>query len=76
MNAPSMQLEWVLIPVFSQLTGYSEKAVRRKIEDGVWIRGRHYRKAPDGRMTMNIQCYYAWAEGKEYWVQVAWKSGN
>jgi len=63
MNAPSLQLEWVLIPVFAQLTGYTEKAVRRKIGDGVWIQGKHYQKAPDGRITMNIQEYYRWVQG-------------
>lgn len=64
MNAPTMQLQWVLIPVFSNLTGYSEKAVRRKIEDGVWVQGKHYRKAPDGRITMNVQEYYKWVQGE------------
>jgi hypothetical protein len=64
MNAPVVHLEWVLIPAFCALTGYTEKAVRRKIEDGKWIEGRHYRKAPDGHITMNLQAYYAWVEGK------------
>jgi hypothetical protein len=53
----------VLIPVFSTLTGYTEKAVRRKIEDGVWRQGKHYRKAPDGHITMSMQEYYKWVEG-------------
>lgn len=64
MNAVRMQLEWVLIPIFSQLTGYSEKAVRRKIGDGIWLQGKHYRKAPDGRITMNIPEYYKWVQGE------------
>jgi hypothetical protein len=65
MNAPVVYLEWVLIPVFCAMTGYSDKAVRRKIADGKWIEGRHYRKAPDGHITMNLQAYYAWVEGKQ-----------
>jgi hypothetical protein len=44
------------------LPGYSDKAIRRKIETGVWLQGKHYRKAPDGRITMNLQEYYAWVE--------------
>jgi hypothetical protein len=63
MSDLSVKLEWVLIPVFSTLTGYSEKAVRRKIEEGVWLQGKHFRKAPDGRITMNLQEYYKWVEG-------------
>lgn len=63
MNAPVIHLEWMLLPSFCALTGYTEKAVRRKIEDGKWIEGRHYRKAPDGHITMNLQAYYKWVEG-------------
>lgn len=58
----SIQLQWVLIPMFCSLTGYTDKAVRRKMEEGVWVAGKHYRKAPDGRITMNIQEYYKWVE--------------
>lgn len=57
-------LRYLLIPLFCRLTGYTEKAVRRKIEDGIWLEGRHYRKAPDGHVTMDLQAYYRWvAEG-------------
>lgn len=62
MNAPAVNLQWVLINVFSNLTGYTDKAVRRKIEDGVWLENIHYKKAPDGRVTMNLQEYYKWVE--------------
>jgi len=62
MNAPAINLQWVLIPAFANMTGYTEKAVRRKLEDGVWIEGKHYKKAPDGRVTMNLQEYYKWVE--------------
>ena len=64
MNAPAIHIQWVLIPAFSVLTGYTEKAVRRKIEEGVWLQGKHFRKAPDGRITMNLQEYYKWVEEK------------
>lgn len=58
-----INMQWVLIPVFSNLTGYSEKAVRCKIQEGVWIEGKHYRRAPDGRITMNLPAYNKWVEG-------------
>ena len=60
---PPVQLQYVPNPVFSLLTWYSEKAVRRKIAEGFWIQGRHYRKAPDGRITMDLQAYCRWVEG-------------
>jgi hypothetical protein len=37
----SINVQWVLIPVFSSLTGYSEKAIRCKIQEGVWLEGKH-----------------------------------
>ncbi len=62
MTSLGITLQWVLIPAFSTMTGYTEKAVRRKLEDGVWVIGKHYKKAPDGRVTMNLQEYYNWVE--------------
>ena len=58
-----IQLKFVTIPLFSELSGYSDKAVRRKIEDGVWIQGVHYRKAPDGRIHIDMPAYYDWVAG-------------
>lgn len=65
MSDLSIQLQWVLIPVFCSMSGYSDKAVRRKIADGVWLQGKHYRKAPDGRIHMNMPEYYKWVEQAE-----------
>lgn len=56
------ELRRVLIPLFCDLTGYTDVAVRRKIEDGVWLQGKHYRKAPDGRIHINMQEFYVWGE--------------
>jgi len=60
---PPIHLRWMLVPLFCSFTGYSEKAVRRKIEDGIWVQGHHWRKAPDGRVSMDLQAYYNWVEG-------------
>ena len=59
----NVKLEWVLIPLFCSLTGYTSKAVQRKIEEGKWLEGRMYRRAPDGHLTMNLQEYYRWVTG-------------
>ena len=57
-----IQIKYPLIPLFASVTGYSVKACQRKIEDGVWTEGKHYRRAPDGRITMNLDEYYKWVE--------------
>lgn len=53
----------VTINKFAELTGYTEKAVRHKIDLGVWVEGRVWRKAPDNRILINIEEYDRWAEG-------------
>lgn len=63
MGSLAVNVKYVLLPVFCAITGYTDKAVRRKIEDGIWRQGKHYRKAPDGHITMDLQAYYRWVEG-------------
>jgi len=55
---------YVLIRVFCELTGYTEKAVRRKIEEGVWVDGQVVRRAPDGHVTVDLEGYERWVEGE------------
>lgn len=62
--AISRPVNYVRIKRFAELTGYTEKAVYRKIEDGVWIEGREYRRAPDGNICVNLEGYENWVEGK------------
>ena len=62
MGCLAIRLEGVLMPKFCSLTGYTVKAVQRKSQDGVWLQGKIYVKAPDGRITINLQEYYKWVE--------------
>ena len=64
MDTHPIHVQWLLVPVFCGVTGYSDKAVRRKIENGIWQEGVHYRRAPDGHITMNLMRYYKWVEGE------------
>jgi hypothetical protein len=56
-------MRYIRINLFTQQTGYSEKAVRRKIEDGIWVQNREYRKAPDGALLIDVEGYERWVEG-------------
>ncbi len=51
-------------PVSVHYAGYTEKAVRRKIEECVWLEGHEYRRAPDGRISIDLQGYEKWVEGQ------------
>ena len=57
------------IPLFCQESGYSEKAVARKIEDGVWVEGREYVRAPDGRLLIDTEGFNKWALGEQRWAE-------
>lgn len=59
-----MIARYVQLSVFESLTGYSQKAVRRKIEDGHWLEGKEYRRAPDGHILVDMEGYYKWVEGQ------------
>lgn len=54
--------QYVTIALAAAITGYSEVAIRRKIEDGKWLSGREYVKAPDGRVLISLKGYERWAE--------------
>jgi hypothetical protein len=55
---------YVLIPVFCALTGYTPKAVQKKIEKRQWRVGQVVRKAPDGHVTIDLDAYEKWVEGE------------
>lgn len=59
-----MQTRYVLIALFASATGYSVKAVEKKIETGVWVEGIHYKRAPDNRIVIDIKGYESWVEGQ------------
>ena len=65
-----MSVRFVLIEAFCNelsphYAGYTEKAVRRKIEDGVWVMGRELRKAPDGHIMIDLEGYNRWVAGEK-----------
>lgn len=54
---------FVTIPRFYILTGYTEDAVRGKITRGQWLQDVMWRKAPDGRILMDMQAFERWVLG-------------
>ena len=53
---------YVLLSLASIATGYSVKAMERKIEQGVWVRGKVWRRAPDGHIVIDMVGYQKWVE--------------
>ncbi|WJJ94045.1 excisionase [Neopusillimonas aromaticivorans] len=55
---------YIRLPLFETVTGYTEKAVRRKIDDGIWLEGKEYMRAPDGHILVDLEGYYKWVENQ------------
>ncbi len=55
---------YVLLPLANVLTGYTVKAIQRKIERGDWQEGKVWRRAPDGRIFIDLVGYERWVEGR------------
>lgn len=58
-------LDWITIARFCAITGYSDDAVRAKMQQGVWREGTLWKKAPDGRVLISQIGYDLWVEGRE-----------
>lgn len=61
----SLMLRYLTIPKFAAESGYTEDAIRAKIKQGVWLEGIVWKKAPDGRVLIDIEGYLVWVEGKQ-----------
>jgi hypothetical protein len=55
---------YVLLPLANMVTGYTVKAMEHKIERGDWPEGKLWKRAPDGRILIDIMGYQRWVEGR------------
>ena len=55
-------MRYVTVRKFSSESGYTEAAIRAKIADGTWEKDYVWRKAPDGRVLIDVEGYEAWVE--------------
>ena len=59
--APS---RYVLLNLAESIIGYTIKAMERKIERGDWPEGKVWRRAPDGRICIDLVGYEKWVENR------------
>ena len=60
-NAGLIAIKWVKLKKFSQLTGISEMAVRKKRHEGKWD-DKIVKVLADGMLYVNIEEYQKWIE--------------
>ena len=53
---------YVTIPLAATITGFTEKAIRHKIDGGIWLEGREYMRGPDNRIYISMKGYAKWVE--------------
>jgi hypothetical protein len=51
---------YVTVRLAAIITGLSEKAIYRKIEDGKWVVGREFVRSPDGGIFISLKGYERW----------------
>jgi len=54
--------KYVTIQKFSDISGYTKRAVEAKINKGIWAEGVQYRKAPDSRILVDLEMFDKWVE--------------
>lgn len=59
-----MTARYVTLEKCAVETGYTVKAIENKIARGIWIEGRQFRRAPDGRVLVDMKGYELWVEGQ------------
>lgn len=57
-------MRYVTTKRLAEATGYTEKALRHKVDRGVFAEGIHYRRAPDGRLLFDVEEFEKWVEGE------------
>jgi hypothetical protein len=57
-------MKWVTAKKAAEMSGYTAKAIERKIQSGVWLQGVIWMKAPDGKIMVSPEGIDAWVEGQ------------
>lgn len=59
------ELNWVLTEKYCERTGKTPQAIETMRRRGVWMKGKHWRIAGDGRVWINLKEVDLWAATSE-----------
>lgn len=51
---------FVMIPLMSKISGYTQNAIRMKMREGVWLEKREWFRAPDDRIVIDREAVDVW----------------
>lgn len=57
-------IKHILLKKFCEITGYTEQAIRKKINRGEWVEGVHFSRSGDSKIKVNIERYERWCQGE------------
>lgn len=63
LQRPVGAARYVTVKLYAHISGKTEGAIRKKIERGIWLEGRHYRRDPEGCIWINTTGVESWVEG-------------
>ena len=50
----------VTVELAAAMMGLSEEAIRKRLQRGIWVEGKQFRKAADGRVWIDTEGIEAW----------------
>lgn len=56
---------YVTVSLAATILGLSEGAIRKRIERGIWLDGKQYRRGPDDRIWIDTKGVEQWVEATE-----------
>lgn len=59
----ALPIRYITLARYSELTGKTTGALHKKIERGVWVEGKQYRRDEEGRIWVDIRGADRWVEG-------------
>ena len=62
MALDELDMKWVKLKRYCNLSGDTVDAVKHKRRAGIWVDGVHWRLAGDGRIWINVEAVEKWAE--------------
>ncbi len=51
---------FVTVELAAAMMGLSEEAIRKRLQRGIWVEGKQFRKAADGRVWIDTEGIEAW----------------
>jgi len=56
--------KWIRASKYAEISGITTAAIKAKRQQGVWLEGKHWVRAPDGQIMIDWRALDEWAESQ------------